>query len=195
MENLIWGLRTIAFSQLENEKGHSHFHIDAVDMQGEDTGCDVYRASCRMKIIGKSSSAHTIYFVSCDLKGKPTKVHCADGVDRVVTIALTHMDNWKGYNVGNIYESGKICYKEGSYSSNRTGTCGNHVHIEVAEGEVKTKSYVYIDGKRYWRFKPSVALKPTDVFFALDGYNLVRKDKLKSVNKDRVVTLKWVDRR
>lgn len=188
-------MKTIAFSQLENEKGKSHAYIKAVDMQGKDTGQDDFFAPCRVKVIAKTSSAHTVFFMSCDENGNEEPVLCADGKSRVVTIALTHIDDASWLSVGQIFEAGQRCYREGTYANSKKGAVANHVHIEVASGRVSFKEAYKKDGNTYLRFNESVSLRPTDVFFALEGYHTVREDRLISANKDRRVNLIWTNSR
>lgn len=166
MQRLIWPMRTISFSQLENS-AYSHKNIPAVDMTGEDTGIDYCYAPCDLEIINipKSNEAHTIYYASTDC------VMCADGQVRYVTIALSHANNIKSYKVGQKFKSGDIIYTEGTAGQ----ATGNHVHMEVANGRHPLKQYVVIDGNKYWRFSLDDALMPTQVFFALDGWNKTRK--------------------
>ena len=186
MQYLIYGLKTIGFSQLEfAETGDyeylkdskSHRGMKAVDMQGEDVGSDVYRAPCNLKVLGFGTT-HTVYFGSCDENGNQAKVRCADGMDRVLTIALTHMDDLSKdtyvgtITKGKIYKSGEICYREGSYGLSKTA---NHVHIEVADGWTTTKiKNIY----GYYQFPNTVALEPRKVFFGLRGYNVIRDDRI-----------------
>lgn len=195
MERLIWGMKVIAFSQLELEKNHSHQYVKAVDMQGSGSGQEDFYAPCTCKVINKSSSAHTVFFVSCDENGNETEVMCADGVPRIITFALTHIDDFSWIKNNMIFKAGEKCYREGTYASGKKGAVGTHVHVETAVGKVSFKVSSKIDGKSVVRFNPSVAINPTDIFFALKGYHSVREDKLVSVNKDRRVTLKWTDSR
>lgn len=181
MENLIWGMRTVAFSQIENEKGKSHEFIRAVDMQGDGTDQNDWFAPCTCKVVAKSSSAHTVFFVSCDEYGYNAPVHCADGVDRLVTIALTHIDDYSWITIGKVYRQGERCYREGTYANGKKGAVSNHVHLEVANGYVTFKESVKINGESVVRFPSSVALKPTEVFFVKEGYHTVREDKLRGV--------------
>lgn len=195
MQNLIWPARTIAFSQLENEKGHSHYRINAVDMIGEDTGEDVMYAPCDVIILHvdrAASSSHTVYFGSCDTKGRPTKVMCADGQERVVTIAMTHMDSVDHLKEGQRFKSGDICYKEGRYMGGKNKV-GAHCHIEVGEGWAIQKQTFTEGGKSYLRFTQDLA--PTSVFFVLGTWNRIRWDRLASANRDRTATLYYTTTR
>ena len=177
MQRLIYPMKTISFSQLEYSQ-YSHKNIPAVDMTGEDSGIDVCYAPCDMKVIGiRAYPSNTVYFGSLE------KVECADGIVRQVTIAMTHMNDISKFKVGQIFKAGAICYKEGTAGQ----ATGNHLHLEIANGLHASKEYVTIDGKRYWRFSEKDALKPTSVFFALEGWNKTRN--LMGVN------LIWCDNR
>lgn len=171
MQKLIYPLKVVGFTQVENEAGTSHDGILAIDMNGKDAGVDNAYAPCDLKVLAVSSSANTVYFGSVD------KVLCADGKERYVTLAFTHDDNIRDNKVGKTYKSGEICYQEGKKNAG-----GNHVHIEVAEGHVTTK----VKKKSgYYGFKDDVALAPTNVFFALKGWNEAREGYQKGK------TLKW----
>lgn len=179
MQNLIYPMKMISFSQLEYGE-YSHKNIPAVDMTGTGTGADLCYAPCDLEIINIGKGAeNTVYFGSLE------EVMCADGVKRFVTITMSHKDTLdpKEYYIGRKFKSGDECYKEG-----KSGLAtGNHVHVEVANGIHKSKQYVTIDGAKYWRFSLEDALEPTKVFFALEGWNETRK--LMGVEP------KWVDER
>lgn len=164
MQYLIYPMQIISFSQLEYSN-YSHKNIPAIDMTGAGSGKEWCYAPCDLKIIGiGTTDTHTIYY------GSLNKVRCADGKDRLVTIALTHMDDISAYYVGQVFKSGEAIYKEGVAGK----VTGAHVHIEVAQGHHSSKEYVYIGGKKYWRFSKEDALMPTEVFYALEGWNMTR---------------------
>ena len=195
MQNLIYPPRTVAFSQLENEAGHSHYRINAVDMIGEDTGEDVMYAPCDVIVLHvdrSASSSHTVYFGSCDKHGRPAKVACADMKARVVTIAMTHMDSVAHLKEGQRFKSGDICYKEGRYMGGKN-KCGAHCHIEVGEGWAVNKTEFKEGGKTYLRFTQD--LRPTDVFYCLSQWTNIRWDKLQSANHDRYAETHWIGSR
>lgn len=165
MQKLIYPMKVISFTQVENEAGTSHDGILAVDMNGSNEYIENAYAPCDLKVLAVSYAANTVYF------GSVEKVMCADGKERFVTLAFTHddniSDNAKAMKSGKIYKSGEVCYQEGKKNAG-----GNHVHIEIAEGHVTTK----VKKKSgYYGFKDDVALAPTDVFFALKGWNEVRE--------------------
>jgi hypothetical protein len=137
MEYAIFPMRVISISQ-RYTTGHC-----AWDLTGSDTGIDYWHAPCRVRVLRimpydrPGTYANTVLFGSCDGEGQPAKVMCEDGVARILTFACTHMDSVDkfGLEVDKVYESGTICYQEGS-----TGKAsGNHVHMEVAEGWQTTK--------------------------------------------------------
>ena len=71
-------------------------------------------------------------FVPVNSIGEITTVHCADGKDRVITIALTHsLKQFVKTTVGKIYENGEPMYEEGTKGQ----ATGNHIHVEIAEGK------------------------------------------------------------
>lgn len=182
MQRLIYPMQTISFTQLENSNG-SHHDILAIDMNGEDGGIENGRAPCDVQVLAIDSGANTVFF------GSLNKVLCADGIERKVTIAMTH-DNYVGdIKVGRIFRSGEVCYQEGTKSAS-----GNHIHIEVCSGwRTKKTRYVTtrINGRKYIykAFPKDVALYPTKVFFALEGWNKIRK------GYDRGVKFTWCDSR
>lgn len=160
MQKLIYPLKVVGFTQIENQKGTSHDGILAIDMNGKDEGIDNAYAPCDLKVLAVSTSANTVYFGSVD------KVLCADGEERYVTLAFTHDNDISDNKVGKIYKSGEVCYQEGKKAAG-----GNHVHIEVAKGHITSK----VKKKSgYYGFADSVALSPTEVFFALKGWNEAR---------------------
>ena len=137
MFNLCYGMKVIAISQLPYGS-FSHPNA-AMDMYGSDSGKDFWFAQGRWKCIAGPWGNGTFFFVPVDEDGNVCCVHCADGVDRIVTIALTHSERqYIRTKVGQIYENGKAMYEEGNYG---TGSTGNHIHYEVAEGIQKTKHY------------------------------------------------------
>lgn len=174
MQKLIYPMKIISFTQLENSQG-SHKGLLAIDMNGKDEGIEDAFAPCDLKVLAVSYSANTVYF------GSTEKVLCADGKERFVTLAFTHdddiADNVKAMKEGKIYKSGEVCYQEGKKNAG-----GNHVHIEVAEGYVTTKAK---KSSGYYGFADNVALKPTAVFFALKGWNSLREGYTEKV------TYKW----
>lgn len=139
MFNLCYGMKVINVTQLP---GGSYSHPNnAIDLAGSDAGIDVWYAVGNWRCIGKWGTAGTFFFVSCDAAGNTCKVRCADGRDRVITLALTHAAGFHVKPVINkVYLDGQAMYEEGR-AGNATG---NHIHAEIAEG---TQTRKYYDAK------------------------------------------------
>ena len=140
MFNLCYGMKVINITQLP---GGSYSHPNnAVDLAGSDAGIDIWYAVGNWRCTGRWGNAGTAFFVSCDASGNTCKVRCADGRDRVITLALTHA---AGFHVnpvsGKVYLDGQAMYEEGRAGGNTTG---NHIHAEIAEG---TQTRKYYDAK------------------------------------------------
>lgn len=172
MDRLIFGMHhlniTQAGSLLDGKEHYSHPNA-AIDLAGEDTGIDYwYNKESETYFycsgyFGNRSTGNTRFFITCDKDGNKKKVLCADGKERVITLALTH--SGKDYQLYKIYKPGDILYQEGTAGR----ATGNHIHLEVAEGSQKTK---------YWDAKMKVyrmmgEMDPRDAFFILDGYTTV----------------------
>ena len=135
--NLCYGMKYINISQLPYSS-YSHPNA-AVDLCGIDTGIDVWRAVGTWKCTGGPWGNHTYFFTSCNAEGRYRAVRCADGRDRVITIALTHSEHvYSTPKVGKIYKDKEIMYEEGKYGQ---GCTGNHIHAEIAQGVQTTKYY------------------------------------------------------
>ena len=183
MYNLCYGMKVINFSQLPGgNKSHPNY---ALDLAGSDTGIDFWYAQGRWKCIKKIwKNYYTFLFCPVDPAGNYTKVHCADGVDRIVTIALTHSDSvsirdafgriLSTIKVGYIYENGAPMYQEGK-DGNATG---NHIHLEVAEG-VQTSKY-WDTSMKVYRMKNE--LNPLKVFFINKAFSTVKNLRGASVS-------------
>lgn len=165
MQNLIYPMKVISFTQLEYDANpdHSHHLIAAIDMNGKDGGVDECYAPCNLRVFKKDDYANTVYFSTLE------KVMGADGKASHFTIAMTHDSYIDDIAIGQTFYTGQKFYDEG-----KKNATGNHVHIEVARGQNQQKAYYTIKGKRQWTFNPSVAVKPTTVFFALKGWNVLR---------------------
>ena len=139
---------------------------------GRDTGKDYWYA--RGETYWKctccwSSATNTYHFLSCDSKGNPIKVHCADGVDRVVTVSLTHDLN--KHKIGRLYHNEKM-YQEGTKYPYEGKVTGNHIHLEIAEGDVR-KRYKAKNGT--WTLYNE--LNPLEVMFVDDSFTKVINTK------------------
>ena len=123
MNNLCYGMKVINITQLP---GGSFSHPNgAMDMAGSDAGIDFWFAQGRWKCIAGPWGNGTYFFTAVDAKGNVEKVHCADGKDRVVTIALTHSaKKYVKTKLGAIYQNGIPLYEEGTVGK----ATGNHIH-------------------------------------------------------------------
>lgn len=170
MDNLCFGMRYLNITQLP---GGSYSHANqAVDLGGRDTGKDIWYA--RGETYWKCtccwySGTNTYHFLSCDSKGKPIKVHCADGKDRVVTVSLTHDLN--KHEIGRLYHNEKM-YQEGTKYPYAGKVTGNHIHLEIAEGDVR-KRYKAKNGT--WTLYNE--LNPLEVMFVDTSFTKILNTK------------------
>lgn len=150
--------------------GGSYSHANqAVDLGGKDTGKDYWYA--RGETYWKCtccwySGTNTYHFLSCDANGNQTKVHCADGVDRVVTVSLTHDLN--APTIGKLYHNEKM-FQEGTKYPVAGKVTGNHIHLEIAEGDVRTR---YKGKNGTWTLYNE--LNPLTVMFVDDSFTTVK---------------------
>lgn len=178
MYNLCFGMKVIDISQMP---GGSYSHPNqAVDLKGIDKGVDFWYAQGRWRCIAGPWGANTYFFTAVNENGDVTAVHCADGKDRTVTLALTHSElQYNKTRVGRIYENLQPMYEEGMKSANpKYKVTGNHIHAEVAYGIHTTKhersNGIYtMDGE----------LPILDVMFVNDAFSTVAKD---SKGKDQL---------
>lgn len=172
MYNLCYGMKYINITQLP---GGSYSHPNqAMDLAGEDSGIDVWRAIGYWKCTAVNWGYHTCFFVSCDPDGQPAKVRCADGRDRIITMALTHSDyKYVTPKVNKVYAPGSILYEEGSYGH----VTGNHIHLEIAQG-VQTKKR-YDPGRDVYVMNNE--LNPLRLMFVWDQYSTVINSKGKEL--------------
>lgn len=178
MYNLCFGMKVIDISQMP---GGSYSHPNqAVDLKGIDKGVDFWYAQGRWRCIAGPWGANTYFFTAVNENGDVTAVHCADGKDRTVTLALTHSElQYNRTRVGRIYENLQPMYEEGMKSANpKYKVTGNHIHAEVAYGIHTTKhersNGIYtMDGE----------LPILDVMFVNDAFSTVAKD---SKGKDQL---------
>ena len=163
---------TQAGTLIDGKPHYSHPNY-ALDLAGSDSGIDFWRnmesETCFFcsGAFGTRKTGNTRFFVSCDASGKQKKILCADGRERVVTIAMTH--SCKDFSIGKIYRYDEVMYQEGTAGK----ATGNHIHLEISEGSQRTK---YYDTKlKVYRMKNE--FNPVDAFFILDGYTTVVNDK------------------
>lgn len=167
MDNLCFGMEYLNITQLP---GGSYSHANqAVDLGGKDTGKDYWYA--RGETYWKCtccwySGTNTYHFLSCDANGNQTKVHCADGVDRVVTVSLTHDLN--APTIGKLYHNEKM-FQEGTKYPVAGKVTGNHIHLEIAEGDVRTR---YKGKNGTWTLYNE--LNPLSVMFVDDSFTTVK---------------------
>lgn len=176
MNNLVFGMKTIAISQLP---GGSYSHPNgALDMVGSDSSIDFWFAQGYWKAIAGPWGNGTYFFMSCDAKGAPAAVHCADGKDRIVTLALTHSARqYVRTTVGKVYGTGTPMYEEGTVGK----ATGNHIHVEVADGIRTGKSW---DAK-LGVYRMEGELNPLEVIAVLRTFSTVKETlgaKLKYVD-------------
>ena len=170
MDNLCFGMEYLNITQLP---GGSYSHANqAVDLGGRDAGKDIWYA--RGETYWKctccwSSATNTYHFLSCDYKGNPIKVHCADGKDRVVTLSLTH--DMSRHQIGKLYHNA-IMYLEGTKYPFAGKVTGNHIHLEIAEGDVRTR---YKAKNGVWTLYNE--LNPLEVMFVDDSFTKVINTK------------------
>lgn len=168
MYYLTLAMHTINITQ---KPGGSYSHPNgALDLAGSDSGIDFF--FCRvgyLKCIGEWGPYNTYFFQPCNAAGVPVKVRCADGKERIVTIALTHSQ--KKYiksTVGKIYSQGQAVYEEGHLGGKNLS--GNHIHCEVATG---TRTKKYYDSKLNV-YRMSGELDPSKVFFIDTSFSKIK---------------------
>ena len=166
MDNLCFGMKYLNITQLPRGS-YSHAN-QALDLGGRDTGKDYWYA--RGDIWWKCTccwyaGSNTYHFLSCDANGKPIKVHCADGKDRVVTLSLTH--DMKAPEIGRLYHN-EIMYQEGTKYPIPGRVTGNHIHLEIAEGDVRRR---YKAQNGTWTLYNE--LNPLKVMFIDDSFTTV----------------------
>ena len=149
--------------------GNSLSHVSfELDLAGSDSSIDFWfnkMPNTCLKCTGRfgtKSTGNTFFFVTCDARGTAKKVLCADGIYRVITLALTH-SNWSP-TLGHIYGYNQVAYKEGTSGA----ATGNHIHLECCEGLVVRK---IPNAKNYWNL-PGM-LDARKVFWILDGWTTV----------------------
>lgn len=149
--------------------GNSLSHVSfELDLAGEDASVDYWFNKlpdtcfkCTGRF-GTRSTGNTYFFVTCDAAGNAKKVLCADGIYRVITLALTHSN--RDAVIGKIYGYNSILVSEGTQGA----AFGNHIHLECAEGLV-TRKIPNIKG--YYNL-PNM-LDARKVFWILDGWTTV----------------------
>lgn len=172
MDKLVFGMHHLAISQIgtliDGQPHYSHPNY-ALDLVGEDTGIDFWKnmesETCFFCAgsFGTRETGNTRFFITCDETGKATPVMCADGKERIITLAMTHSN--KDYEIYKIYRPGDEMFREGTAGK----ATGNHIHIEVAEGAQRTKHWDADLG--VYRMKNE--MNPVDAFFILEPFTTV----------------------
>ena len=165
MLNLCLPMKVINITQ---HSGGSYSHPNnCLDLAGSDSGIDfAYAMGDYWRCIAGPWGSNTYFFTACDEKGKEVKVHCADGVNRLVTVAMTHSNLFFIQPVlGKIYKNGEAIYEEGTAGQ----TTGNHIHYEVAEGLQYSK--YWDEHLSVWRMNNE--LKPENVCYICDSFSTV----------------------
>lgn len=171
-DRLIFGMKCLNVSQIGSAyDGRNHYsHVSyEVDLAGMDTGADVWRNKMPNTYWycagawGNANTGNTRFFWSCDKNGKAKKVLCADGYLRYITLALTH--SRRSFIVGHYYKLNEIMYQEGT-SGRATG---NHIHLEVCAGHVRTKYRNRAGGYNLANMLPA-----NRMMFLLNGYSYIK---------------------
>lgn len=150
--------------------GKNHYtHVSyEVDLAGSDSGIDYWKNMMPTTYwkcagaFGTASTGNTRFFWSCNSKGEPKRVLCADGTLRLLTLAMTHSN--RSFTVGKLYGYKEVMYQEGT-AGNATG---NHIHLEVCAGHVKTKVRNSKGGYNLANMLPA-----NKVFFVLSSYTTI----------------------
>ena len=171
IDRCVFGMHHMTITQIgHNYDGKTHLSHDSweLDLSGSDSGIDFYfnkMPHTYWKIAGRfgnKSTGNTWFFWSCDKDGKAIPVRCADGKDRVITLAMTHSN--ADYRLGTIIAPEKILYQEGTAGH----AAGNHIHLEIAEGCVNRK---VINSKGYYNIVGIMDARK--VLWILDGFTKV----------------------
>lgn len=170
-DRMVFGMHDLNITQTGAGYGkqYSLSHVGfELDLAGSDSSVDFWfnkMPNTCMRCTGRfgtKSTGNTFFFVTCDSTGQAKKVLCADGMYRVITLAMTH-SNWSP-TIGKVYGYGSVCYKEGTSGY----ALGNHIHLEVCEGLVTRK---IPNIKNYYNL-PNM-LDARKVFWVLDGWTTV----------------------
>ena len=184
MYNLCYGMKVINITQLPSDR-YSHPNF-AMDLAGSDSGIDFWYAQGRWKCIAGEWGNGTYFFIPVDQNGNITKVHCADGKDREITIALTHsLKQYITTKVGTIYENGIPMYEEGTKGQ----ATGNHIHLEIAEGKQDTKHYDSV--LKVYRMNNE--LNPLKLMFVNKGFSEIKNTQGVTLPTCTTVEYKQID--
>ncbi len=164
MFNLCFGMKVINVTQVP---GGSYSHPNnAMDLAGSDNGVDFWYAQGNWKCIAGPWGNGTYFFTAVDDDGTYCKVHCADGKDRFITLALTHsLERYIDTVVGKTYKNGQPMYEEGT----KGFATGNHIHLEIANGVQVEKTY----DKSLGVYRMANELNPFKVMYVRKGFSKV----------------------
>lgn len=161
-----WNVTQIG-SGYDGKEHYTHTSFEC-DVAGEDSGVDFYRnynKDTYLKCVGRfgtRSTGNTFFFWTTDKNGTAKKVLCADGVERVITLALTHSN--RDAVLGKVYGFGEIVVTEGTQGH----ASGNHIHIEACGGCVTRK---VVNRKGFWNLPNMLPLN--NVLWINDDYTTV----------------------
>lgn len=170
-DRMVFGMHHLNISQtgagygVQDSLSHVSYELD---LMGSDKSIDFWfnkMPNTSLKCTGRfgtQATGNTFFFVTCDSNGVAKKVLCADGIYRVITLAMTH-SNWSPV-IGKIYGYKSVCYKEGTAGV----ATGNHIHLEACEGLVTRK---ILNAKNYWNLPAMMDARK--VLWILDGWTTV----------------------
>lgn len=165
------GMHHVNVTQKEYERSRksTHFKLPAVDLAGEDTGIDFYRAlDGKYMCVGTWGPSGGTAFIPIDEHNRPEKTMLADGTIGYYGIYMCH--DWSNHYKFSIYRIGDVMYKEGR----KGNTTGNHIHLEVFRFDPKNP---YVVPKRtqnevgQWMFEETGKtgpVNPSELWVATD---------------------------
>lgn len=168
---MVLGMHHVNVTQKEYErsKTSTHYHLPAIDLAGEDTGIDYYKAlDGRYMCIGTWGPSGGTAFIPVDSRNKPEKTMLADG--RVGYFGIYMVHDWGSHYKYRIYRVGDVMYKEGT----KGNATGNHIHLEVFEYDPKHPYTIPERTKNdvgQWMFKDTGktrAINPSELWIATD---------------------------
>lgn len=170
-DRMVFGMHHLTISQtgagygVQDSLSHVSYELD---LCGQDSSVDYWFNKlpdtcfkCTGRF-GTRDTGNTFFFVTCDASGTAKKVLCADGVYRVITLAMTHSN--RDASIGKIYRYNEILVSEGVQGH----ALGNHIHLECCEGLVVRK---VVNSKGYWNLPDMLDCRK--VFWVLDGWTTV----------------------
>ena len=149
--------------------GYSHKTLEAIDINGKDTGIQPIFAPCRVKVLAvleksKTGFNNTVLVGTCDSSGRKTAVLCADGTSQVLTFGFTHDNDISDIKVGTVIDQFTEFYHEGTKGQ----ATGNHGHLEIGLGWQYRK---YKDNNGNWCLKNLISCEK--VFWLMEGKHTI----------------------